>query len=150
MANSKSAEILATLIKTIEDLSTRVTILETPKMVIEPIQEIKSAPEPVKDGYSEPISTEFREAVDTILNKEFEIQLDSRETPGAFGFSVLVPKKYSNAPQSHWDTFKEDRRFKPVPRPEGVLGVRDYLYKVFNNLTQDARTQIVIDRSKNA
>lgn len=122
------------------------------------VEQLKSTPQPsgqqskvekYLDNSPEPVPQDFRQAVDTILNQNFGIEIDSRETPGAFGFSVLVPREYSNATQGHWETYKEDRRFKAIPRVEGIEGVKEYVNRVFNNLPQDTRTQIMIDRRAN-
>jgi hypothetical protein len=151
MPKAQTAEVLATLIDMVKDIGNkfegfdkRLTTLEIPKeRVLEAKTEAVTAPVTYD---SEPIPTDIREAVDLILNKEFEVRINSQ--PGAFQLHVLVPKKYSNASPAHWEQYKEDDHAVVIERHKGLEGVKEWLNRVFNNLGQDARTQIVIERNK--
>ena len=95
---------------------------------------------------SNPIPLEYRQIVDDVLNKSFGIEINPRADLPAFEFVVKVPKKYSNAPNSHWEMYKSDNRPRVISYSDGLLGVRQWCEKVFDNFNQDTRTIIVNDR----
>ena len=95
---------------------------------------------------SNPIPLEYRQIVDDVLNKSFGVEINPRSDLPAFEFVVKVPKKYSNAPNSHWEMYKSDNRPRVISYSDGLLGVRQWCEKVFDNFNQDTRTIIVNDR----
>lgn len=146
---TKTAEVLEAIKQIgtkLDGIEQRVNKLETPAQV-ETKTEVMATP---SDDSPEPVPTEVRDEVNLILNKHFKVKIDSRETPGAIGLNIYVPKKYSNASESHWSQYKEDRRFRPIPRAEGIEGVKQYIKLVWSNLSQEAKTQVEIDRTKDS
>lgn len=95
-----------------------------------------------------PIPVEFREAVDMILNKKFGIEIEYLNDSASFQFSLLVPREYSNAGESHWTSYKEDRRTRLIENALGVNGVRDWSSKVYENLPPEIKSKIFYDRTQ--
>lgn len=100
----------------------------------------------MKDGF--PVPYEYQELVNTILNKHFGVEINYLPPQAAFEFSILVPKKYSNALPAHWETYHEDRRMKVIQNAYGANGVREYLSQVYNNFPQDIQSAITYDRAQ--
>lgn len=148
----KSEEALEQITKLVTNLGNQLSGFEdrVSKLETKPTVEVKEVAPIPPDDSPEPVPTEVRESVNLILNKHFKVTLDSRETPGAIGFNVYVPKKYSNASESHWGHYKEDRRFRAIPRAEGIEGIKQYIKLVWSNLSQEAKTQVEIDREKDS
>ncbi len=95
---------------------------------------------------SNPVPLEYRQIVDDVLNRSFGVEVNPRSDLPAFEFVVKVPKKYSNAPNSHWEMYKSDARPKVISYSDGLLGVKLWCEKVFDNFNQDTRAMIVSDR----
>lgn len=93
-----------------------------------------------------PIPLEYRQLVDNVLNRTFDIEIQPKNDIPAFEFIIKVPKKYSNASDAHWAMYKSDSRPKVVTYAEGITGIRDWCEKVFNNFNQDTKSLIVMDR----
>lgn len=91
---------------------------------------------------------EYRQIVETVLNKKFGIEVEPLADRPAFLFRVIVPKEYSNATENHWRVYGMDERVKVISLAEGINGVREWCDKVFKNFNQDMRTIIVTDRTK--
>lgn len=108
---------------------------------------IKSEPKELKlSGSSNPVPTDYLEAVKTTLNSNFGVQVNALSDRPAFEFIISVPKKYSNAPKPHWQTYGNDLRPKVISYAEGLNGVKDWLKKVWDNFDPDTRTKISLDR----
>lgn len=95
-----------------------------------------------------PIPVEYREAIDTILNKRFGIDVKYLGDTAAFEFSILVPKGYSNAGEKHWETYHEDRRSKIILNAFGSNGVREWATQVYQNFGPEIQSLIVHDRAE--
>lgn len=95
-----------------------------------------------------PIPAEFREVVDTVLNKKFDIQIEYLSDSAAFLFSILVPKEYSNASPAHWQSMHEDRRTRTILNALGANGVREWATKVYENFDPETKSRITFDRSQ--
>lgn len=93
-----------------------------------------------------PIPYDFREAVESTLNKKFGIDIEYKQETAAFAFSILVPKEYSNAGEPHWQANGEDRRTRVIQNAMGVNGVREYAQLVYENFPQEIKSRIVFDR----
>lgn len=113
-------------------------ITNTPNAPMEPVQ--------VRNGF--PIPYEYQELVNTLLNKEFQIEINYLPDSNSFEFALLVPRKYSNAGESHWNTYKEDRRSKVLSNAYGANGVRDWCLQVYNNFSEETRSAITFDRAQ--
>lgn len=92
-----------------------------------------------------PIPTEFRTLVNDILNPQFDIDIEYKET-ASFAFSILVPRKYSTESESYWKTTGEDRRTKVIQNTFGVNGVRQWCERVYDSFPPETKSQIVFDR----
>ncbi len=141
------AEAIKPFVAQVEGLANEVKSLKptTPSDVAKSVQSEAPRTIPADVHESEPIPAEVRGIVDTILNKDFGIRINSQ--PGAFHLHILVPRKYSNASPAHWETFLEDDHSSVIERHKGLEGVKEWVNRVFNNLSQDSRTQIIIDRN---
>ncbi len=95
-----------------------------------------------------PIPYEYQELKNTLLNKHFEIDIEYIPDQVAMSFSILVPKKYSNAGEMHWGTYKEDRRSKVIPNALGANGVRQWMEQVYNNFNETTKSLITYDRAQ--
>lgn len=106
------------------------------------------APPSVPPESQFPIPLEYREIVDTALNKSFGIDIRYLSDTASFEFSILVPKKYSNAGEGHWQTYHEDRRSKVLLNAYGANGVRDYVTQVYNNFPEETKSAITYERAQ--
>ena len=106
-----------------------------------PKQEVKEEPKvevsvPVPDY---PIPQDFKDIVETTLNKSFKVRLEPMRDSPSFLFSIVVPPKYSKASG-------EDLRPKVITNSEGVVGVRMWAEKVFNHFDSEMQALIAQDR----
>ena len=113
-----------------------------------PVQALPTAEEPRREDPKFPVPYEFNELKDTLLNKTFGIEIDYLPDQAAMNFSILVPKKYSNAGENHWITYKEDRRSKVISNALGANGVRQWCEQVYNNFNESTKSAITYDRSQ--
>lgn len=95
-----------------------------------------------------PIPVEYREIVDNNLNKKFGIDINYLSDTASFEFSVLVPKEYSNASPTHWETYHQDRRSRVIQNAYGANGVRDWVMLVYENFGPETKSRITFDRSQ--
>jgi len=93
-----------------------------------------------------PIPVDYQDAVDTILNKHFKIELTYPTDQAAFEFTIFVPEKYSNAGKPHWDMYGCDRRTRVIQNALGLLGVREWCTKVYENFSAETKAAITMDR----
>lgn len=110
-----------------------------------------SAPPPpasIKMEHGFPIPYEYQELVKTMLNKEFAVDIKYLPDAASFEFSILVPKKYSNAPENHWLTYNEDRRTKVIQNAYGANGVREWVLQIYENFPQTTQSLITYDRAQ--
>ena len=121
---------------------TQLVELQKPKVPIAPAE---VEPTPARTSF--PIPLEYRELVNTLLNKHFEIDINYTGAD-SFEFSILVPKKYSNASEAHWQTHKEDRRTKVIQAAYGANGVREWVTKVYENFPDTTKSAITYDRAQ--
>lgn len=113
--------------------------------------EVLPVEEPAKPAASAiPVPSEWQEAVETILNKKFKVEVDYSSDSPTFGFSILVPQEYSNAPKPHWETYHEDRRTRVINNADGVGGVKQWVERVYNNFDNETKAKITSDRNADA
>lgn len=94
-----------------------------------------------------PVPSEWTEAVHTVLNKKFGVEVDYSSDSPTFGLSILVPQEYSNASKPHWDTYHEDRRTRVINNADGVGGVKQWVERVYNNFDNETKAKITSDRN---
>lgn len=99
---------------------------------------------PAESGY--PIPEDFRRIVDNALSSRFGIKIVPLSDKPAFMFQLLVPKEYSNAPESTWRDAKADIRSKIITYGEGKLGVQTYVELVKSNLGPEINAKINKDK----
>lgn len=135
------------LMEAISKIGDRVTELEKKPV---PVEVTVTTPEKaqIKMSNGFPVPLEFQEIVDTTLNKKFQIEIDYIPEQAAFSFGVLVPREYSNASQSHWDTYHEDRRSKVIQNAYGANGVREYVSQIYDNFPPEIKSSITYDRAQ--
>ena len=139
----KTAEILAdvavslkNLTEEIKGIGDRVVKLESPK---------EPTPQVVETSVEKVENPLHRNLVSEVLNKHFNFRIES-EFSGT-KLVILVPKKYSNASDSHWDTYGGDERpSKPFAAHEIEPMFRVHVEAVFNNFNPDTKALIVNDR----
>lgn len=130
----------------LEELTNAVRALTEKVQMLSP-EVVPSAPAPeMRGGF--PIPFEYQELVHTLLNKEFGVDIKYLPDTSSFEFTIIVPKKYSNAPQTHWDTYGADRRTKVIENAYGANGVREWVTKVYNNLPAETQALITYDRAQ--
>lgn len=105
------------------------------------------APAPIEEKAAFPVPSEWSEAVNTTLNKRFKVEVDYNSDTPTFGFSILVPKEYSNASKNHWEMYKEDRRTRVINNADGVGGVKQWVERVYNNFDNETKAKITSDRN---
>ena len=131
-----------TLQKTVDFLAKQVgTILEKLNTEAKPV-----ASKSMDSASAIPVPVDYRELVDTMLNKSFEIQMEALGDQPAFHFAIIVPETYSNMSAPYKEMYKIDKRARVINYSDGVNGVRDWVEKVYNNFDQDTRTRITMDR----
>lgn len=137
------AKILSSIKDSLEQINKK---LDTPVKTVEP-QQTEARPEvTISNGF--PIPVEYQEIVDTLLNKKFKVDIGYLADAAAFSFSILVPREYSNASQSHWDTYKEDKRTKVIQNAYGANGVREWVLHVYENFPPEIKSAITFDRGQ--
>lgn len=148
-ANKKDPvlEALVALNNTISRLEERLDILEKPSVQEEslPIQ---------TEEMSDPVPVEFRQVVDEVLNKFFEIRIKNgakiSENVDGFILTIVVPDKYSTATEFQKQSVGGDLRVKAIPYALREIGVREWCDKVWKTFTSDIQGQIVEDKLKDA
>ena len=145
-AITKQAEAFGTLT---EVMTKAMTPPPAPPQVVDLANSTAAAvsSEPVKIVNGFPVPTEYQELVNTMLNKNFEVQINYQPDTAAFEFAILVPKNYSNAGDAHWNTYKEDRRSKVIDNAFGANGVRNWVQKIYDNFNDETKSRITYDRS---
>lgn len=103
-------------------------------------------PGPTSPSTNFPVPIEWRELVDSTLNKQFGVEVSPDGDTASFGFSIIVPEKYSNAGKPHWETYHEDRRTRVISHALGLNGVREWTTKVYENFDPETKSRIAFDR----
>lgn len=133
------------LLKEIEELKAAQAAPQEPvsaQIPEEPVEVV--APVPTNEI---PVPADWNEAVKTILNDKFKVEVDYSADSPTFGFSILVPQEYSNASKPHWETYHEDRRTRVINNADGVGGVKQWVERVYNNFDQETKAKITSDRN---
>ena len=149
----KQTEVLQSLS---DNMALLVDEIKSLKDSLQPKQEVK--PQEVFNGAqvniaqtnvavsSVPIPQEYRDLVDTILNKSFGVRMEHRSDAPLFEFSIIVPDKYSNMPPAQREIQKEDLRLKIITMAEGINGVKEWCERVYKNFNTEIQSMIVADR----
>ena len=135
-----------------ENMALLVGEIKSLKDSLSPKQEAK--PQEVPNGVVQtniavstvPVPQEYRELVNTILNKSFGVRMEYRTDAPLFEFSIIVPDKYSNMPLPQREVQKEDFRLKVITMAEGKNGVKEWCEKVYKNFNSKIQSMIVADR----
>lgn len=86
-----------------------------------------------------PIPEDFKDIVETTLNKRFRMRLHPMKDTPAYLFTIIVPSIYSKITD-------EDIRPKVIQHGEGVNGVRMWAEKVFSSFDHGLQEKIISDR----
>lgn len=124
-------------------------LIDLPVQTISPKESVVSAipvTETLESLY--PMPSEYREAVNTILNKEFGIAIYPLSDSPSFQFSIIVPDKYSQVSEEYKKMYKADIRAKVIRYSEGLIGVKMWCEMVYNHFNPTMQAQIVADRMK--
>lgn len=103
------------------------------------------APDVSKDY---PVPLEYRNIVDTILNRAFEIRIVPKNDAPAYEFWIIVPEKYRSVSPAYIEMYKEEGHMKVLNYADGVNGVRAWTEKVFGSFNSSIQALIVADRSQ--
>lgn len=141
----KLTPVLENLTALLVKLNERLEGLEAKKL--EPIFETKATPPVEPERFDYPIPQEYREAVDTILNKQFGIHVIPMSDSPRFQFNIVVPDKYSPMTPAQKAVMHFDLRPRVIDYAEGLNGVKLWAERVFENFNPETRAQIVADRS---
>lgn len=129
-------------LKTIESKLDVLIDLLTPK-----VKEVRAAAEVVPVPSNPfPIPTDYREVVDTVLNKSFGIEVTPLADRPAFQLDIIVPDKYSSITPEHKKMYGADHRVRIISYAEGTTGVRDWAERVLGSFNQDTKSMIALDR----
>lgn len=120
--------------------------LEGPKLELKREDATQSTPELISAEQFYPVPAEYTDLVNTTLNKHFKITINPLSDSPAFQFNVIVPDKYSSASEEYKKMYKADIRPKVITYTEGVVGVRDWLLRVYNSFNPTIQALIVADR----
>jgi hypothetical protein len=104
------------------------------------------SPEPVAVQSPNPIPVEYRDIVDTELNRSFGITIETRTDAPLFTFTIVVPDKYSSMTPGQRELQQQDIRPKVLSFGDGSTGVREWAQRVFNSFSPELKAQIVADR----
>lgn len=141
---------LGTLVASIDKLNKAVDNLtqklETPTLEVKKEDLSSPIPEYTKAEQFYPVPAEYIEIVNTGLNKYFQVRIIPISDSPAFQFIIVVPKKYSNVSDEYLKMYREDLRPKVITYTDGIVGVRDWVQKVFNNFNPTIQAMIVADR----
>ena len=133
------AESLKALTEEVKGIGDRVVKLEKPE---DKKSEVEPTPKVVESSVENPL---HRALVDEVLNKHFGFKVEN-DFSGT-RLVILVPKKYSNASEAHWETYHEDARpSKPFLAHEIEVGFKGHLEKVLSNFNPDEKALVVNDR----
>lgn len=119
-------------------ITSQIETINEPKLT----EEIK----PV-EAYS-PIPKDWKEMVETVLNKNFEVEIEPHRDAPLTTFTVIVPEKYSQMTPSQREIIKRDIRPKVITNAGGVAEVKEWTEIVYKNLTPEIQAMVVADRSK--
>ncbi len=147
MPKSPTAEALSQLTEVVKSIESRLTDLEASKPA--PRENLEVPPEvqaPSQPENKYPIPPEYREIVDSTLNKDFGIEIEPFPDQMAFQFTIVVPEKYTDASPAYLDMYKRDLRPKVITYAEGMNGVREWARRVYENLPLDTRTKVSLAR----
>lgn len=142
---SEMVSLLTDIVSQVKDINIRLVTLEDKGQKQEAV-EVKQAP--VAEAFSAPVPQEYREVVDSVLNRYFGIRLLPRADAPMFEFTIVVPDKYSQATDEQKRMVGGDIRPKVLTLADGVNGVRLWAETVFKNFNPEIRGQIVEDRVK--
>lgn len=149
--NSQLLESLDILTKSMKDLTSRVETLENKLKKVEFLpekpQEIPQIPQEKKEApqaMKYPIPLEYRDLVDTVLNKKFGISIEYMG--GNFAFTIVVPEEYSSLTADEKKLLGADLRTKIITYAEGINGVRQWVEQVYKNFNPEIQAGIVSDR----
>ena len=149
-----NVEIMAKLAELSEGLgkvNERLDEMATKKVLEEsivPAPEIPTVSSSNSTEVKQPIPLEYTELVRSLLNQHFGVEIKYLPDQVAFEFAILVPKNYSNAGDSHWATYHEDKRSKVIQNAYGANGVREYVLQVYENFPPEIKSMITYDRAQ--
>lgn len=149
LSNTEAPKADATLIGAVQaleaKLDTLITLM-TPATITRPEPEAPAHVPVPANPY--PVPTDYREMVDSVLNKSFGVEITPLSDRPAFELAIIVPEKYTNVTPDYLKMYGADRRLRVINMAEGTLGVRDWADKVFNNFSAETRAAIVFDRGQ--
>ena len=146
MKNTELASELKKVSLRVEALELKIQLLETPVVTKTETHAETRVVDTKEERIEYPIPREYREIIDSVLNKNFKVFLDYSD--GNTDFNLIVPDKYSAlTPESKKISGGFDRRRRVIPPYEGINGVREYVGMVWKSFNPAIKAQIVADRS---
>ncbi len=132
------------LAKSIDKLGTRVSELETPKVVIHTdegttfMQKMSNA----LASSEYPIPADYRQAVAESLNKKFGIAIEYPSGASNFIFTIVVPKEYSSLSEAEYKERGADLRTRIISFSDGLNGVKAWAEKVYSSFDPETKAKI--------
>lgn len=127
-----------------EDVGKSTTGFQLPPKEESKIEKPPSVPAP--SAIATPIPSEYRTAVNEILNQSFGINIEPMVDQPRFMLTINVPHKYSNLTTREKEMGVSDLRSKVLTYAEGTYGVRGWAEQIYRNFDPTVQAQIVADR----
>lgn len=143
-------EVLTDLIGVVKDMAQKIDKLSEPEAKISKTIErsvTETTSETFERAYSVP--SDYRDIIDTTLNKNFGVEVVPLSDRPAFMLSILVPESYSNATKPYLEMYKKDVRPKVIYNHESLNGVKEWAEMVYNNFDLETKSRITADRINN-
>ena len=146
-------EAIISLNNIISKLDERLVKLETPPTDAVSADVTSTGTTQVEE--SDPVPFEFRQVVDEVLNKFFEVRVKNgakiSDNVDGFVLTIVVPDKYSTATEYQKQSVGgEDIRVKAIPYSLREIGVKEWCDKVWGTFNEDIQGQITEDKTKDA
>lgn len=94
-----------------------------------------------------PVPSDYRTLVDTILNKNFGIELEPHTDAPVVTAVIVVPDKYSTMTPAQKEIMPRDIRPKVMTIAGGVNELKEWVETVYRSFTPELQSMIVIDRT---
>lgn len=94
-----------------------------------------------------PIPSGYRQLVDTVLNKNFGIELEAHSDAPVVTTVIVVPEKYSTRSTREKEDNPRDLRSKVMSLAGGVNELKEWLDIVYKSFPPELQAMIVAERS---
>lgn len=95
-----------------------------------------------------PVPPGYREIVDSVLNKDFGIEVEAQHDSPTSLVTIVVPEKYSRLTLQQKEANVRDVSPKIITHAGGMDQLREWADLVYKNFTPEYQAMIVADRTK--